>query len=57
MILTPIYLNEMQKGAFYAFPDVRGTGLSCKEFANRALYEAGVAILPGSDFGVRVIPE
>lgn len=39
------------KGAFYAFPDVRGTGLSCKEFASRALYEAGVAILPGSDFG------
>jgi len=38
-------------GAFYAFPNVSGTGLSCEDFASRALAEAGVAILPGTDFG------
>lgn len=38
-------------GAFYAFPNVTGSGLTCEEFASRALAEAGVAILPGTDFG------
>eukprot|EP00040_Diaphanoeca_grandis_P044826 m.13732 g.13732 ORF g.13732 m.13732 type:complete len:398 (+) comp9830_c0_seq2:92-1285(+) len=39
------------KGAFYAFPNVTATGLADREFADRALVEGGVAILPGSDFG------
>lgn len=39
------------KGAFYAFPNIRGTGLSSKEFAEKAMYEAGVALLAGTAFG------
>ncbi len=38
-------------GAFYAFPDVRGTGLSGAEFADRVLHEAGVSVLAGTAFG------
>jgi len=38
-------------GAFYVFPDVRGTGLSSGEFAMRLLDEEGVAAVPGSAFG------
>jgi len=40
-------------GAFYAFPNVKGTGMTGKEFATKALYEANVAILPGTAFGDR----
>jgi aminotransferase len=39
------------KGAFYAFPDLRGTGLSDDEFCNRLLQEEKVAIVPGNAFG------
>ncbi|MEM0896481.1 MAG: aminotransferase class I/II-fold pyridoxal phosphate-dependent enzyme [Verrucomicrobiota bacterium] len=39
------------KGAFYAFPDVSGTGLSSKEFATRLLEEKNVAAVPGDAFG------
>ena len=39
------------KGAFYAFPNIRGTGMSSQEFAGKALYEAGVALLAGTAFG------
>ncbi len=39
-------------GAFYAFPNVRGTGLSSKHLAYRLLQEAGVACLNGASFGV-----
>ena len=38
-------------GAFYAFPNVKGTGISGKEFAKKCLHEAGVAIVPGTAFG------
>ena len=38
-------------GAFYAFPNVKGTGMNGKEFAKKCLYEAGVAIVPGTSFG------
>ncbi|MEV6305326.1 aminotransferase class I/II-fold pyridoxal phosphate-dependent enzyme [Actinoplanes sp. NPDC051861] len=38
-------------GAFYAYIDVSGTGLSSWEFCERALQEAGVALTPGRDFG------
>lgn len=38
-------------GAFYAFPDIRGTGYSSKELADKLLYEGGVAVLAGSSFG------
>ena len=38
-------------GAFYAFPNVKGTGISGKEFVKKCLHEAGVAIVPGTSFG------
>jgi aminotransferase len=39
------------RGAFYAFPQVSGTGLSEIEFADRLLEEEKVAVIPGSGFG------
>jgi aspartate aminotransferase len=39
------------KGAFYAFPDISGTGLGGKELADRLLLEAGVCVLAGTAFG------
>ena len=41
----------MPKGAFYAYPNISGTGLDGATFANRLLDEAGVAIIAGSSFG------
>ncbi|MDK2372534.1 MAG: pyridoxal phosphate-dependent aminotransferase [Candidatus Korarchaeota archaeon] len=38
-------------GTFYAFPNIKGTGLSSEELADRLLNEAGVALLPGTAFG------
>ena len=38
-------------GAFYAFPDITGTGRSEAELAEVLLHEAGVALLPGTAFG------
>ncbi|MDN5293860.1 MAG: aminotransferase [Eubacteriales bacterium] len=39
------------KGAFYAFPSIRETGLSSEEFCTRLLQEVGVAVVPGNAFG------
>lgn len=39
------------RGAFYAFPNVRGTGLEVQRLADRLLDEAGVAVLAGTAFG------
>jgi len=39
-------------GAFYAFPDIRVTGLDDETFAQRLLDEEKVAVVPGSAFGV-----
>jgi aminotransferase len=39
------------KGAFYAFPSIKGTGLSSEEFAEKLLMEEKVAVVPGSAFG------
>ena len=41
----------MPQGAFYAFPNITGTGMTSSEFANFALEKAGVALLPGTNFG------
>jgi aminotransferase len=38
-------------GAFYAFPDIRSTGLTSTEFAEQFLKEEKVAIVPGNAFG------
>ncbi len=42
-------------GAFYAFPNVKGTGMNGKEFTKKCLHEAGVAIVPGTSFGKKAI--
>ncbi|MFI5284089.1 MAG: pyridoxal phosphate-dependent aminotransferase [Candidatus Dormibacterales bacterium] len=39
------------QGAFYAFPNIEGTGFGERELADRLLTEAGVAVLPGTAFG------
>lgn len=39
------------KGAFYSFPNIKGTGMSSEECAEHLLYKAGVATLPGTAFG------
>jgi len=41
----------MPHGAFYAFPNIQGTGMGSQELANRLLDEAGVATLSGTSFG------
>ena len=42
---------KIPKGAFYAFPNIKGTGLSSKTFADDLLQKAGVASLNGESFG------
>jgi aspartate/methionine/tyrosine aminotransferase len=39
---------ELPQGAFYAFPNIKETGISSKELADKILNEAGVALLPGT---------
>ncbi|TAN32910.1 pyridoxal phosphate-dependent aminotransferase [bacterium] len=39
------------QGAFYAFPNIKGTGFGERDLAARLLVEAGVAVLPGTAFG------
>ncbi|HEY8167944.1 MAG TPA: aminotransferase class I/II-fold pyridoxal phosphate-dependent enzyme [Candidatus Limnocylindrales bacterium] len=39
------------RGAFYAFPDISGTGLSSQSFSERLLFEQQVAVVPGDAFG------
>ena len=38
-------------GAFYVFPNITGTGMTSEEFAKVMLEDAGVALLPGPNFG------
>ncbi|HLH41889.1 MAG TPA: pyridoxal phosphate-dependent aminotransferase [Bryobacteraceae bacterium] len=47
----PGFRCSLPAGAFYAFPNVAGTGMSSKELADYLLYEAGVACLDGACFG------
>jgi aspartate aminotransferase len=39
------------EGAMYAFPNITGTGMTSDVFAQFALEKAGVALLPGNNFG------
>jgi aminotransferase len=39
------------KGAFYAFPSIRCTGMTSEEFAEKLLSEEKIAVVPGSAFG------
>ncbi|HWO72198.1 MAG TPA: pyridoxal phosphate-dependent aminotransferase [Dehalococcoidia bacterium] len=38
-------------GAFYAFPNVTGTGLTSQQFQDRLLEEQNVAVIAGTSFG------
>jgi aminotransferase len=39
------------RGAFYAFPSIKVTGMTSEEFAEKLLLEEKVAVVPGSAFG------
>lgn len=39
------------KGAFYAFPSIKVTGMTSEEFSEKLLIEEKVAVVPGSAFG------
>jgi len=39
------------KGAFFAFPSIKGTGMNSEEFAEKLLLEEKVAVVPGNAFG------
>jgi aminotransferase len=39
------------RGAFYAFPSIKCTGMTSEEFAERLLVEERVAVVPGIAFG------
>jgi aspartate aminotransferase len=41
----------LPKGAFYAFPNISGTGMTSQEFEIGLLNEAGVSALSGTSFG------
>jgi aminotransferase len=41
----------LPRGSFYAFPNIRATGLDSKQFALQLLESEKVACVPGSAFG------
>jgi aspartate aminotransferase len=47
----PGFRCPMPEGAFYAFPNIQGTGRTAKQLADHLLNEAGVACLAGTAFG------
>jgi aspartate aminotransferase len=48
----PGFRCGLPQGAFYAFPNIQGTGLTSAEMQDYLLQEAGVATLAGTSFGV-----
>ena len=49
--IIPGFSCQKPQGAFYVFPNIKGTGLSSTDLADLILEKAGVALLPGSSFG------
>ncbi|MCS6994378.1 MAG: pyridoxal phosphate-dependent aminotransferase [Anaerolineales bacterium] len=47
----PGFSCQKPQGAFYAFPNITGTGMTSEALAALFLEKAGVALLPGSAFG------
>lgn len=43
---------EVPEGAFYAWVDIRGTGMTAEEICRILLEEGGVAAIPGAAFGL-----
>jgi aspartate aminotransferase len=50
---VPGFRCESPDGAFYAWVDIRGTGIDAEEICRILLEEAGVAAIPGAAFGPR----
>ncbi|MGA7906988.1 MAG: pyridoxal phosphate-dependent aminotransferase [Candidatus Sulfotelmatobacter sp.] len=48
---VPGFRCESPDGAFYAWVDIRGTGVSAEEVCRLLLEDAGVAAIPGAAFG------
>ena len=48
---VPGFRCALPAGAFYAFPNVTGTGMASRELADMLLNDAGVACLNGGAFG------
>jgi aspartate/methionine/tyrosine aminotransferase len=48
---VPGFSCAVPGGAFYAFANVKGTGVGSKELADLLLYDAGVSCLNGGAFG------
>jgi len=48
---VPGFRCSVPAGAFYAFPNITGTGLTAQELADKLLNDAGVACLSGTAFG------
>jgi len=53
LINIPGVTCHMPGGAFYAFPNISGFGMTSEQFADYMLDAAGVAVLPGSNFGAQ----
>jgi aspartate/methionine/tyrosine aminotransferase len=47
----PNFKCALPGGAFYAFPNIKDTGLSSEEAQNLFLNESGVATIAGTSFG------
>ena len=47
----PGFRCAMPGGAFYAFPNIGGTGFDSRTLQSRLLDEAGVATISGTSFG------
>jgi aspartate/methionine/tyrosine aminotransferase len=47
----PGFRCPIPEGAFYAFPNIAGTGWKSKALADALLEQAGVACLSGTSFG------
>jgi len=47
----PGFRCRVPAGAFYAFPNVQGTGIPSRVLADRLMHEAGVSCLSGTAFG------
>ncbi|MGE5072258.1 MAG: aminotransferase class I/II-fold pyridoxal phosphate-dependent enzyme, partial [Anaerolineae bacterium] len=43
---------QKPQGAFYVFPNVKSFGMKSSDLADYLLEEAGIAVLPGTSFGV-----
>ena len=48
----PGFRCRMPGGAFYAFPNIEGTGKSSRQLQDELLNEAGVAVISGTSFGI-----